>query len=358
MECNLLILTVDSNMPISGDVWTHFPYELIHAFKKLGINASMTGLEDAAYLRSYGISYSLLKANLLRLSRTVFYIRKLRKLNSFLYIKGINRIVKKFKPDFVLAMAMYPFKEVFREIKKYSKLIFWAIDDPRFFNDEYFETVSIADFVLTQSFGSIRDYKEKGITHIEFLPLGFDQRFFYPMEINKDIDILFVGTLKWRKIGFKNILIPAIKKFKKRITLVINDYNEFKEHNKFREVTILPPVPWFKLNELFNRSKIVINIHVDVNKKRAGTFNYRDFETPGSGAFVISDYVEKMDLCFKPNVEIVMVNSPEETIENLNYYLDNEEERKKIANNGYLRAIKEHTTIQRAKFLKDLLKKF
>jgi spore maturation protein CgeB len=352
MEYNLLILVKDSNMPTSGDVWSHFPYELLHAFMKLGINASMTGFEDSAYLRSYGISYSLLQANLLRLSRTVFYIRKLRKLNSFLYIKGINRIVKKFKPDFVLATAMSPFKEVFKEIKKYSKLIFWAIDDPRFFNDEYFETVSIADFVLTQSFGSIKDYKEKGISNIEFLPLAFDQRFFYPTKIKKDIDILFAGSLKWRKISSKNILIPAIKKFKKRVILVSRDYG-----NEFKEATILPPVPWFKLNELFNRAKIVINTHVDVNRKRAGTFNYRDFETPGSGAFVISDYVEKMELCYKPNDEIIMVNSPEETIENLNYYLNNEDERRKIANNGYLRAIKEHTVIHRAKFLKELIKK-
>jgi len=65
MEYNLLILVKDSNMPTSGDVWSHFPYELLHAFMKLGINASMTGLEDAAYLRSYGINYSLLQANLL-----------------------------------------------------------------------------------------------------------------------------------------------------------------------------------------------------------------------------------------------------------------------------------------------------
>jgi len=172
------------------------------------------------------------------------------------------------------------------------------------------------------------------------------------MKIIKDIDILFVGTSKGRRIGFRNIIIPAIKKFKKRVTLVGWDFSG----NELSGATILPPVPWFKLNELFNRAKIVINIHVDVNRKRAGTFNYRDFETAGSGAFIISDYVEKMELCYKPNAEIIMVDSPEESIESLNYYLNNEDERIKIANNANLIAYKEHTVYQRAKFLKNILK--
>jgi spore maturation protein CgeB len=352
MNYNLLILTGDSNMSLSGTHAIHFPYTLLHALRKLEINANMTGLEDSAYLNSYGISYSLLQANLLKLSRFIFYMRKLRKLNYFLYKKGINKIIKKFKPDFVLAINIFPIKEVFKEIKKYSNLIFWSVDDPRFFSDDWFEGASEADFVLTQSFGSIKDYKERGITKVEFLPLAYDPKFFYPIGTKKDIDILFVGTSKGRSIGFKNIIIPAIKKFKKRVTLVGWNISG----NELSEATICPPVPWFKLNELFNRARIVINIHVDVNRKRAGTFNYRDFETPGSGAFIISDYVEKMELCYKPNEEIIMVDSPEETIESLNYYLDNEDKRIKIANNAYLRASKEHTVYQRANFFKNILK--
>jgi len=352
MNCNLLILTGDSNMPLSGNHAIHFPYTLLNAFKSLDIKASMTGLEDSAYLNSYGISYSLIEANLLKLSRFIFYIRKLKKLNYFLYKKGINRIIKKFKPDFVLAINIFPLKEVFKEIKKYSNLIFWSVDDPRFFSDEWFEGSCEADFVLTQSFGSIKDYKERGITKIEFLPLAYDPRFFYPMKIKKDTDILFVGTSKGRSVGFKNIIIPAIKRFKKRVTLI--GWN--LTNNELSEATILPPVPWFKLNESFNRAKIVINIHVDVNRKRPGTFNYRDFETPGSGAFIISDHVEKMELCYKPKDEIIMVDSPEETIESLDYYLNNENERIKIADKAYLRASKEHTIYHRAKFLKNILK--
>jgi len=63
-----------------------------------------------------------------------------------------------------------------------------------------------------------------------------------------------------------------------------------------------------------------------------------------------------MELCYKPNAEIIMVDNPEETIESLNYYLDNEDERIKIANNSYLRAFKEHTIYQRGNFLKNILK--
>jgi hypothetical protein len=67
MNYNLLILTGDSNMLLSGTHAIHFPYTLLQALRKLEINANMTGLEDSAYLNSYGISYSLLQANLLKL---------------------------------------------------------------------------------------------------------------------------------------------------------------------------------------------------------------------------------------------------------------------------------------------------
>jgi hypothetical protein len=74
MKYNLLILTGDLNMPFSGAHAIHFPYTILNAFKRLNIKKSMTVLEDSVYLNSYGISYSLLQANLLKLSRFIFIL--------------------------------------------------------------------------------------------------------------------------------------------------------------------------------------------------------------------------------------------------------------------------------------------
>lgn len=353
MSERLLILTGDSNMFLSGNHAIHFPYTLISAFQKLGIETCMSGLEDASYLNSYGVKFSELEALMLANIRKLLFIRKLRKVNLNLYILGIRKIMKKYNPDLVLAINIFPIKEVYKEIKKYSKLIFWSVDDPRFFSEQWFEGASEADFVLTQSYGSIKDYKEKGIDKVEFLPLAFDPRFFRKLNLKKDFDILYVGTIKGRKLGYREILKPAIEKFGKRVTLVGWELNE----KGLDKASIMPPVPWYELTFLFNRTKIVLNIHVDKNREREGTFNYRDFETPGSGAFVISDYVERMELCYEPKKELIMIQDPKETLEILEYYLENEEERNKIAQRGYEKAIKEHITNKRAKFLIEIFKK-
>lgn len=351
---NVLILTGDSNMTLSGDHAIHFPYTLVSALNKFGVNAQMSGLEDAAYLNSYGISSSKPKAIMIPKLRKVMYIRKLRKVNIYLYKLAIGKIIRKYKPGIVLAINIFPIREVFKEIRKYSRLVFWSVDDPRFLSKEWFDGASEADFVLTNSYGSVKDYKEIGISKVEFLPPAFDPRFFKKLNMKKDIDILYVGTIKGRDLGYEEILKPIIEKFRKRLVLVGWDLDE----KPLGEAKILPPVRWFELTYLFNRAKIVLNIHVDKNREREGTFNYRDFETPGSGAFVVSDNIKKMELCFEPKRELIMMNDSKEITEILEYYLNNEEEREKIAFRGYERANKDHTVNKRAKFLIDIFNKF
>jgi len=333
-----------------------FPYGLTKFLNKMGYSAIMAGVDDAAYINQFGISSNITEAKIIDFYTKVFRIRKLRMINNILIKKGIIKLFSKYKPDITICIAIYPnypYPNIFKEIKRFSKIIFWSVDDPIYFTESWFDSASHADFVLTNSYGSVEDYKKHGIENVAFLPPACDPEVFKPLGLNKKIEILYTGYAGFRRIGFENMLKPVINKFKKRVVIAGLGWEKI---SWARDATIIPFVERENLNKLYNMSKIVINIHHDKYYSRKGSFNYRNFEIPGSGAFQLCNDFEGIELCYKPKEEIVTSKNPKETIELVNYYLSNPEEREKIAYNSYLRAINHHTIQKRIEQLLYLIK--
>jgi spore maturation protein CgeB len=95
-----------------------------------------------------------------------------------------------------------------------------------------------------------------------------------------------------------------------------------------------------------NESKINLNIHS--NHSRAG-LNWRAFEVPATKSFMLCDYLSETDNLFRQGKEIVTYRSIEELKELIPYYLDNQEEREKIALAGHKRVVRDHTFKNRIK---------
>jgi len=111
------------------------------------------------------------------------------------------------------------------------------------------------------------------------------------------------------------------------------------------------------LNIKYNLSKININILRDDVENDYLTINSRFFEILGSGSFMVSSEIKGIHELFEINKEIVIARSREEMVELVEYYLNNEEERLKIANRGYEKAIKYHTIEKRAEVISKIIKK-
>jgi spore maturation protein CgeB len=60
-------------------------------------------------------------------------------------------------------------------------------------------------------------------------------------------------------------------------------------------------------------------------------------------------------MLFKENEDIVYFDSLDECVSKINYYSSNDEERIRIANNGYKKVIANHTTTQRVNKLLSIL---
>jgi spore maturation protein CgeB len=69
----------------------------------------------------------------------------------------------------------------------------------------------------------------------------------------------------------------------------------------------------------------------------------RHFEIPGCGGFQLSSSVGHIEDYFVPDQEIALFDSPEEMADRAAFYLSHDDERRKIAAAGALRAEREHS---------------
>lgn len=98
---------------------------------------------------------------------------------------------------------------------------------------------------------------------------------------------------------------------------------------------------------MFSRSRINLGFSAVGDTARAGhpirQVRLRDFEVPMSGGFYMLEYLEEIEQFFAPGKEIVCFDGPTDLVEKCRYYLDNETERRRIAQAGRRRALEDHT---------------
>ena len=95
-----------------------------------------------------------------------------------------------------------------------------------------------------------------------------------------------------------------------------------------------------EMPKVFHLSKI--NLNITIRPIQAG-LSLRIWDILGCGGFLITNYQEELPDYFTPGVELETFASIEELADKCNYYLTHEEERLRIAKNGYEKVKKEHT---------------
>ena len=83
------------------------------------------------------------------------------------------------------------------------------------------------------------------------------------------------------------------------------------------------------------------------NLQQISQIKGRNFEVPGCGGFLLTDYVKGLDEYYLPDVDIVCYNSFDELMEKVNYYLVRDELRESIALQGWRTTLDRHTYVHR-----------
>jgi spore maturation protein CgeB len=188
-----------------------------------------------------------------------------------------------------------------------------------------------------------------------FLPAAADPKIYYPIETIKDIDISFVGVIYNNEKRIK-ILKRIISEFPENSIQFHGIYKPyykniykwaFRENRKiFSNKNLMPS----DVNLIYNRSKIVINIHHEQTKFGA---NPKVYEICATNTYQICDRNPYIESTFPEN-QIGLYDNENELIDIINKILS-----KKIETNPYdacINVISNHTIEKRIETIFDILK--
>lgn len=245
------------------------------------------------------------------------------------------------------AMPYHP--DFLRKIDIYKVLR--TSDGPISAYDRDFAYLHAYDHILYHSPAYSRDMgmEEKllycGAKKVDFWPLGSYDALCDPLKLGtnifsckRDIDVVFIGALHIDKMPQ---LAKIIKKLGKK--LIFRGLTSFKKNIYFNLKYGFPgwirPLQFENYVPIYQRAKIGINLH---NRGEYTVGNYRMFDLPANGVMQISDGGSYINKFFTQGEEIVSYDNIDDLIEKVQYYLVNEEERERIALNGFLRVQKDY----------------
>jgi glycosyltransferase involved in cell wall biosynthesis len=211
------------------------------------------------------------------------------------------------------------------EISNSKKLkIFWSIDSHCVL-EQHKQLCRLLNIdILLNSTESYLPNFDGLVKKSYWFPNSYSDELIFPKNIEKTVDIGFCGNVLNR-----GHVIDSLDKYdiKKDIFVIGDD-----------------------MVDVINSYKIHLNCNI------SNDINYRTFETTGCGTFLLTNYTPGLEKLFDIGKEIVVYNDLNDLDNKVKYYLENEEEREKIAKAGYERSKKDHTYFERTKNLIDIIK--
>lgn len=285
------------------DVWST-PLSIVNEFKRIGWETKIYSLFDS---QDQYVDYNFLK----------------------LKDDGFN-------PDIVFYMDWGRCNSPFLGKNIYPKA-YWIMesgDDPQNFTNNSPKSDRF-DLILTPDFNSFLDYKKMGRDVMWWTH-------FADTNIHKTYDS---STDKYR--GKYPVRCTRGEK-----NTPILDYLSSVLEEKFKNTSNLYGEEY---------GKFLSGGLITLQLSRWGEITRRIFEGAACKTLVLTDRLDKeknMDMLFVENKNIVYYDSIQECISKINYYLSHEEERKKIAEEGYKTVMCNHTQITRVQDIIDKYRKY
>ena len=206
--------------------------------------------------------------------------------------------------------------------------------------DQYY--AQAMDLVTVQDFISTFKLRQIGINSIPYHAYYDSTKYRKNGGLSKDIDVSFIGTLHGGVGRWENI------KYLSDNGINIETFGLDSPNGR---------ITFEKKVEVINRSKINLDFSGVSEKtrltrkrqiyKRSKQIKGKVFESTICGSFALCEYAPGLEHFFEVGKEIDIFHDKEELLEKVKYYLENEEERERIARKGYEKAVKDYA-VERA----------
>ncbi len=310
----------------------HFIDSLKRAFQNSGVEVYWFNSNTNNWFDRHVIHFINKQAHNLRVlpkSRTFFDNHPLSAINyrSSKLMEKVNEI----SPDLFFMAGVPRFTEdVLKEIRKKSVAFGWWLEGEERM-EEPFREAGRFDHYFFLSPSCVEEGRKRGFNNISLMRHSVDTEFYYPLDCAKRYDWSFVG--KWT---------PSRQAFVERAVKVSGNAAVFGpkwmkknlSNGAVRRVVKGEQLRGAELIKLYNESRIVLNITQWGFEKRSGV-NMRILEVPACKAALLTDDSVDIDTIVVPGKHVIVYNGPDDFEEKLSYYLRNDAERNKIAEDGY-----------------------
>ena len=201
---------------------------------------------------------------------------------------------------------------------------FFPDDDWRFENYSKFKAKEFFCSV-TFSYGAINKYKANNLRVIQG-HWGANPKYYFPIPSLNSYDVSFVGR---RYAVRENFIIPL-----RQAGISVHGFGRNWKSGY---------IPFKDLVSIFSNSRINLNFNISMVDSKIKEIKARVVEVPMCGGFLLTSYAEGLEEYFRIGEEIICFTSLQDLISKVKYYLENDEERKKIAAAGYKAALERHT---------------
>lgn len=268
------------------------------------------------------IGYNVLRYN---------YMEKLKLLGKKRMNREILQLARAETPDYIFYIT-YRDEISEKTLKKLSqeghKVVGWFSDDHWRF-DKYSKFLAKNIFCsITTSKEAFIKYKKNNLNVIKS-QWASNPKYYHPITADEKYEVSFVG----QKYGPREDILKYLRENNISIDVFGKGWGAY--------------IPFEKVISIFSNSKININISASSSDSKTKQIKGRIFEVPMCGGFLLTDYVNGLEEYFDIGKEIVCYEDQKDLVNKIKYYLKNENEREKIAKNGYSAALGKNTWYKR-----------
>lgn len=326
--------------------------KLDHAVEQFIVNAQPIQIRWAA---ENGLQIDPTRSTLLRVQQRLK--REVNRFRAQPKIPGMNipqwelEVVaaqaRTFKPDVIFVCdVLYLPAHFHRTLKQYTRLLVGEMAYPIPPNLD----LTPFDLICSAAPHFVDRLRQAG-ARSEMLRLGFEQTVLDRVGVQpKNAELAFIGSVG-KDHQQRMELLEALSQ---RVSLSCwgAGVDSLRADSPLRG-RVNPPLWGYDMYRQLQRSKIALNIHIDMAEQFAA--NMRLYEATGVGTMLLTDWKTNLHEMFELGVEVVAYRSIPECVELVEHYLAHESEREAVAAAGQKRTLCEHSYYHRMQELTDIL---
>jgi spore maturation protein CgeB len=273
------------------------------------------------------------------------------------YNRDLTELAYQVKPDVIFVeIGSYLWRSTVKKLKSQCKTLVHYTSEyfgyKTYWYRNYFKSIELYDtHIITNPLNETGLYK-KGAKKIIMDEFGFNPNLHRPIELTSEekeqyrSNAIFIGH--WEPSTQKGISILRKNGIDAKVWGGGWNWRAFglKDRSKIQRIGTEEYV------KAISATKIGLCF---LSKKNRNLCAGRIFEIPAIGQFLLAERTEDTQRYFEEGKEAEFFSSPEELVEKAKYYLENEEERLKIAKAGLQRCLNSRYTLQNR--LEDMMEK-